>query len=856
MSVPIQFTILTDDEVEPENDEIEDFDESKPSTIKTKEGSKTSKRKRGSLIAIEFDTGDLPTYADVDDDENHTSGDEVNSRDHDRTEIARSQPAESDNVKIMVQETKRFERVLDKKKKKAVSAAIVTTTSAKQAASLDSDEIAAMEAAATEAAYFDRVIEGGLDRDTSIMFTQLNLSRPFLRAIEAMGYTTPTPVQRKVIPLAMAGRDICASAVTGSGKTAAFALPILERLLYRPKEIPSIRVLIVTPTRELATQIGEVVGKLAQFTDITSCLVCGGKKDVKAQEAELRNRPDVVVCTPGRILDHLRNSHSVTLDDLDVLVLDEVDKLLDMGFQEEVEQLVRHCPLNRQTMLFSATMTPKVEDLARLSLKRPIRIKTAASEAGSGPAGAGAEFAPRLIQEFVKVRKQEEVEAMLASLLCRSFGKKTIVFYETKRDAHRFCQVLGLLGKTVCELHGDIPQPLRYAALQRFREGQVDVMVATDVAARGLDIPGVQTVINSEMPRNASTYVHRVGRTARAGCGGRAITLVSDARRKVMKDVLKDQANKAAAGQVEGVVSEADSKQMLSRTIPQPIITHYVAKIAALEPQILELVKQEIAKARLDRVQMEVDRAENLLVHSEEIKGRPARTWHETETQKKERREVGREMVKHEKEVARVGAVEAAAKLAISDDYRVEEKDRKNLKRLPRKKRRRLEAMQELQDQDNENNKDDENEDDGASRKKQKKHSVVVGLEMAPKRAKLAAREKVSKELQRTIGELGMKRVQSESRNPRDGDDDDGLAEPRSQKQKQGNKVVRQKFAVGGLDQSPLEWGGAGGGGQKKKSKDAAAAAFTDFDPNRKLRKGGKISTNAFKSKKKYKRRK
>jgi ATP-dependent RNA helicase DDX27 len=202
------------------------------------------------------------------------------------------------------------------------------------------------------------------------MFSELSLSRPLLRAVEAMGYITPTPIQSAVIPLAMAGRDVCASAVTGSGKTAAFSLPFLERLLLRRNDVAKIRVFVVSPTRELATQTYQVLQKLTQFTDITSALICGGKKDVKSQEATLRLRPDVVICTPGRLIDHLRNSRSVNIDDLDVLVLDEVDRLLDLGFQEEVEELVKHCPTTRQTLLFSATMTPKVEDLVKLSLHR------------------------------------------------------------------------------------------------------------------------------------------------------------------------------------------------------------------------------------------------------------------------------------------------------------------------------------------------------------------------------------------------------------------------------------------------------------------------------------------------------
>lgn len=181
--------------------------------------------------------------------------------------------------------------------------------------------------AETEASYFDSVVEDSshIDGDIS-MFSELNLSRSLLRAVEYCGYVNPTPVQAKVIPFALAGRDICASALTGSGKTAAFVLPFLERLLFRPRDVSAIRVLVVTPTRELASQIYSVLLKLAQFTDVTCSIILGGKKDLRSQEAALRNRPDVVVCTPGRIIDHLRNTPSFTLDDLDVLVLDEVDR--------------------------------------------------------------------------------------------------------------------------------------------------------------------------------------------------------------------------------------------------------------------------------------------------------------------------------------------------------------------------------------------------------------------------------------------------------------------------------------------------------------------------------------------------
>jgi ATP-dependent RNA helicase DDX27 len=573
-------------------------------------------------------------------------------------------------------------------------------------------------------------------RDQSqIIFAQMNLSRPFLRAIENLGYTHPTPIQSQVIPFALAGRDICASAVTGSGKTVAFLLPSLERLFYRPRDIPAIRVLVITPTRELATQIHEVFTKLAQFTDISGTLICGGKKDVRSQEVILRSQPDLVICTPGRMLDHLRNSLNINLDLLNILILDEVDRLLEMGFQDEVEELIKYVPFSRQTMLFSATMTPKIEDLIKLSLKRPVRIKTESSHLT---------VAPRLIQEFVKVKDKQDIDAILLSLIHRGFSEKTIVFFELKRDAHRFCAVLNLSGIKAVELHGDLPQIQRYMSLESFRMGEVDVMVATDVAARGIDIANVQTVINAAMPRNVSIYVHRVGRTARAGCGGRSITLVTDERRKIMKDVLKAEAKRLAElkqlekqgkqQQEKGTEEEKEKKkkeeekeeeegitsnQILSRSIPSQVISHYHEKITNLEGQIGQYMREEGTRRRIEAAEREAERAENLLLHHEEIQSRPARTWFQTLTQKKEIQTTVLENVRQEREAlknhdgergsedeegnpkkkssSRLPSEKKWNQAALRDDYRIDENDKENKKllqhRVSRKKRRRLEAL-------------------------------------------------------------------------------------------------------------------------------------------------------------------
>lgn len=264
------------------------------------------------------------------------------------------------------------------------------------------------------------------DNEGDIFFSHLNLSRPLMRGIESMGFVRPTPIQARTIPIALAGRDVCGSAVTGSGKTAAFLLPILERLLYRPSGVAVTRVLIIVPTRELAAQCHAMATSLARFCEppITMSLITGGTKNLRPQAAELRNCPDMVVCTPGRMLDHLRNSQGVHFDKLNVLVLDEVDRLLELGFKDEIEELVGSCPVERQSLLFSATMNTTVQSLVSLSLRRPVRV-------GVDVQG---HVAGRLTQEFIRIKQSSEGDraAILASLVSRTFTERVIVFFDTK----------------------------------------------------------------------------------------------------------------------------------------------------------------------------------------------------------------------------------------------------------------------------------------------------------------------------------------------------------------------------------------------------------------------------------------
>ncbi|KAF0687480.1 Aste57867_20789 [Aphanomyces stellatus] len=459
------------------------------------------------------------------------------------------------------------------------------------------------------AAFFETEFQAP-EMDGVTSFSDLKLSRPLLRAVSSLGFSSPTPIQQRAIPVALTGKDICASAQTGSGKTAAFLLPILERLQFRSRRVAATRVLVICPVRELATQCQSMLEQLAKFTDITSGLAVGGLP-LREQEMELRACPDVIICTPGRMIDHLRNSRSIHLDELEILVLDEADRLLELGFQEEVQELVKFCPVARQTMLFSATLTSKVDELIKLSMKRPVRIST----------DPLFDMAQHLVQEFVRIRPQREDdrEAILLALCTRTFKTNTIVFMETKKHAHRMMILFGLAGIKAAELHGDLTQKERLEALQSFRDGTADVLLCTDIAARGIDVEGVHAVINYQMPKDVTTYVHRVGRTARAGRNGRAVTLTSENRRLIMKEV---------ARHCHGFVK--------SRSVPDAVIAQWKQKIDNMEGDVNLVMKEETMEKRMREAEKEATRVTNLVRHKDEIASRPARTWFMNEKEKKE----------------------------------------------------------------------------------------------------------------------------------------------------------------------------------------------------------------------------
>ncbi|KAH8552582.1 P-loop containing nucleoside triphosphate hydrolase protein [Umbelopsis sp. PMI_123] len=452
-------------------------------------------------------------------------------------------------------------------------------------------------------------------------FSAMNLSRPIQKGLASVGFVAPTAIQCKTIPVALLGKDICGGAVTGSGKTAAFVVPILERLLYRPRQTATTRVLILCPTRELAVQVHSVAVKLASFTDIQFCLCVGGLS-VKSQELELKQKPDVVVATPGRLIDHVRNSPSFTLESCEILVMDEADRMLEDGFADELGEIVKACPKSRQTMLFSATMTDNVDQLIRMSLQRPVRLMIDPSN----------QAAAKLIQEFIRIRAHKEADrpAVLLALCKKTFKRKCIVFFRSKAAAHQMKIVFGLCGLSAAELHGNLSQEQRLEALEKFRDGEVDFLLATDLASRGLDIKGIEVVINFNMPQQFAQYLHRVGRTARAGRNGRSVTLIGEADRKLLKMAVKS-SNKA---------------QVKHRVVPAELIFKYKAKLESITEEVKDVMKQEKEDKVMRQAEMELKKSENLLQHADEIYSRPARTWFQSDKEKKKSKDVGKQAYK------------------------------------------------------------------------------------------------------------------------------------------------------------------------------------------------------------------
>ena len=362
-------------------------------------------------------------------------------------------------------------------------------------------------------------------------FDDIGLHEHILRAVRQTGYTTPTPIQAEALPKVIAGRDVMGAAQTGTGKTAAFTLPILHRLMPLANSSASparhpVRALILTPTRELADQVYESVCRYSQFTSLRSAVVFGGV-DIGPQKEALRRGCEILIATPGRLLDHL-SQNAVNLSQVGILVLDEADRMLDMGFLPDLDRIIRALPQNRQTLLFSATFSNDIRKLARTYLNSPVEIEVAKRNATADT-----------VTQIAYAVAEEDKRAAVVHLVKSKGLNQVIVFSNTKIGTSRLARQLERDGVRAESIHGDKSQADRMKALEAFKAGELEVLVATDVAARGLDVAGVPCVINYDLPYNAEDYVHRIGRTGRAGAKGDAISLFTPQQEKFLLDIEK-----------------------------------------------------------------------------------------------------------------------------------------------------------------------------------------------------------------------------------------------------------------------------------------------------------------------------
>ena len=365
----------------------------------------------------------------------------------------------------------------------------------------------------------------------SVSFADFGLAPEILRALTEQGYTHPTPIQEQAIPVVLQGRDVMGAAQTGTGKTAGFSLPIIQLLLAHASSSMSparhpVRALILTPTRELAVQVAENVKAYAKHTPLRSTVVFGGM-DMKPQTVILRGGVEIVIATPGRLLDHIEQKN-ISLSQVQMLVMDEADRMLDMGFLPDLQRIINLLPKQRQNLMFSATFSPEIKKLAGTFLNDPLTIEVARSN----------QTADKVTQVVYKV-PEDQKHALVAHLLRQRDLKQVIVFSNTKIGASRLARVLEQEGMSATAIHGDKSQQERMAALEAFKKGEIDVLVATDVAARGLDISDLPCVINFDLPYNAEDYVHRIGRTGRAGASGDAISIYSDKDERLLADIEK-----------------------------------------------------------------------------------------------------------------------------------------------------------------------------------------------------------------------------------------------------------------------------------------------------------------------------
>jgi ATP-dependent RNA helicase RhlE len=373
------------------------------------------------------------------------------------------------------------------------------------------------------------------DSPVSITFADFGLDPRVQKAIGEQGYNIPTPIQAQAIPHVLAGKDLMGAAQTGTGKTAAFVLPIIQKLLPGSSSSASparhpIRALVLTPTRELAVQVADNAANYSRHTDLRSTVVFGGV-DMQPQVAQLRSGIEILIATPGRLLDHL-GSKTANLSQVEILVLDEADRMLDMGFLPDLQRIINLIPAQRQTLLFSATFSPEIKKLAQSYLRNPVTVEVARQN-------AAADTVRQVVHLVSAADKQRAIITILEARTRQGLSRQCIIFTNSRLGCAKLSRALERDGIKAGSIHGDKSQGERTLTLDAFKSGAIEALVATDVAARGLDIPAMPCVINHELPYNAEDFIHRIGRTGRAGSTGDAIALVDDGEKRLLDDIEK-----------------------------------------------------------------------------------------------------------------------------------------------------------------------------------------------------------------------------------------------------------------------------------------------------------------------------
>lgn len=454
-----------------------------------------------------------------------------------------------------------------------------------------------------------------------ISFTNFNLSKLIVKGLSEMEFYTPTKVQEKVIPIVLKGHDVLVNSETGSGKTACYLLPIIQRIITTRGTRDSSQALILVPTRELALQCNEMLSKLSKYVEISFLFLCGGMS-VESQMSQIKSTlPEIIIATPGRLIDMLYNYNTISLENINILVLDEADKLLELGFKDAIMEILEIIKKNnnRQTLLFSATLNTKITDLGKHALNNPIKIKIAQSA-----------ILTNLTQSILRMKfssiEQNEFEKRMSYLINVIKIQKltrTIIFFNTKSECHQAFLTLRKFDiDSVAELHSNITQTDRLRALDGFQKGEVAFLLATDIAGRGIDIEKVRCVINFQMPLIADRYIHRIGRTARKGYLGKAITICDEKDRLVLKKLLKKEKIEIKLNFIK---------------IPNDDIKNTYKELIKMQEELKEKMEDEKVNRELMVAERDIDKTMNYKLYEDEIKNRPKKRWFESKKDKMKR---------------------------------------------------------------------------------------------------------------------------------------------------------------------------------------------------------------------------